>query len=96
MLNLPDFTQLRDLHSLRILSVILTYNEVIMATTTKEDKLITLTEAAKLLGVYPDTVGRWLDDGHIDGIRTPGGHRKVYRASVDELLKRMQVKKKSV
>lgn len=67
---------------------------MVIATATKEDKLITLTEAAKLLGVYPDTVGRWLDDGHIDGIRTPGGHRKVYRSSVDELVKRMQVKKK--
>ena len=37
---------------------------------------VTLNKAAKLLGVHPDTLRRWSDQGQIKVFRTPGGHRR--------------------
>lgn len=34
-------------------------------------------EAARLLGVSPDTVRRWADQGRLATTRTGGGHREV-------------------
>ena len=34
-------------------------------------------EAARLLGVSPDTVRRWADQGRLETTRTEGGHREV-------------------
>jgi molybdopterin-binding protein len=34
-------------------------------------------EAARLLGVSPDTVRRWADQGRLETTRTSGGHREV-------------------
>ncbi len=34
-------------------------------------------EAARLLGVSPDTVRRWADQGRLDTTRTAGGQREV-------------------
>jgi molybdopterin-binding protein len=34
-------------------------------------------EAARLLGVSPDTVRRWADQGRLETTRTDGGHREV-------------------
>ena len=33
--------------------------------------------AARLLGVSPDTVRRWADQGRLETTRTTGGHREV-------------------
>ena len=48
--------------------------------------LLTLAEAAQLLSVSPLTVTRWARTGTLGSIRTPGGHRRYYRAEVDTLL----------
>ncbi|MDQ1391286.1 MAG: hypothetical protein QOF30_263 [Acidimicrobiaceae bacterium] len=37
----------------------------------------TVGQAAELLGVSADTVRRWVDDGQIPSVRTPGGRRRV-------------------
>lgn len=50
--------------------------------TNKSDKLIGVTEAAKLLGVHPLTVRNWADKGHIPFFRTPGGHRRFRRGAL--------------
>lgn len=34
-------------------------------------------ESARLLGVSPDTVRRWADQGRLETTRTEGGHREV-------------------
>lgn len=37
---------------------------------------ISIQEASELLGVHPDTLRRWEDEGKIQPERTPGGHRR--------------------
>jgi molybdopterin-binding protein len=35
------------------------------------------TQVAELLGVSPDTVRRWCDDGRLKSTRSAGGHRQI-------------------
>ncbi|MCX6129045.1 MAG: IS607 family transposase [Proteobacteria bacterium] len=47
-----------------------------------------LTEAAKHLGVHPDTLRRWANDGKIKiAGKTPGGQRLFDLAEISELIK---------
>lgn len=41
-----------------------------------------------MLGVDPDTLRRWADNGKIEVFTTPGGHRRFLRASIEALLPR--------
>lgn len=47
--------------------------------------LLSLTEAATLLGVHPATLRRWADQGDILVMVTPGGHRRFPRTEIDRL-----------
>ena len=49
-------------------------------------ELMTPGELAKILRVDPKTVTRWGAAGRIRSIKTPGGHRRFYRADVEALL----------
>lgn len=52
-----------------------------------EDRtLITPKEAAALLGVSAQTVGRWQQQGVISGMRTLGGHRRYSLADIERLI----------
>jgi excisionase family DNA binding protein len=42
-----------------------------------------LSEAAALLGIHPDTLRRWADEGKVPTVRTPGGERRFYRADIE-------------
>ena len=44
-----------------------------------------------MLGVDPDTLRRWADNGKIDVFTTPGGHRRFLRTSIDALLPRTRI-----
>ncbi len=44
---------------------------------------LTLSEAATLLGVHPNTVRNWADQGQIPVHRTQGGHRRFNRSEVE-------------
>lgn len=41
-----------------------------------------------MLGVDPDTLRRWADNGKIEVFTTPGGHRRFLKASIDAMLPR--------
>ncbi len=43
-------------------------------------------QAAKLLGVTPDTVLKWVKTGRLPATRTPGGHYRLARADIDRQL----------
>jgi excisionase family DNA binding protein len=44
--------------------------------------VLTTTQAAKLLGVSVRTAQLWIESGVLTSWKTPGGHRRVYRADV--------------
>lgn len=52
---------------------------------TEADARLRIGEAAKQLGVSPDTLRRWARDGRIAVERTPGGQRTVSQADVRRL-----------
>ena len=51
----------------------------------KADRLLSLRDAAAMLGVHPDTLRRWDDEGRLVADGTLGNHRR-YKLSVIEAL----------
>ncbi len=47
------------------------------------DEWLSLTEAARRLGVHPTTLRRWADAGQIPVMLTPGGHRRFALSDID-------------
>jgi excisionase family DNA binding protein len=47
---------------------------------------LSLGPASRLVGVDPDTLRRWADEGRIDVYVTPGGHRRFERRAVERLV----------
>ena len=47
------------------------------------EQLLSVGQAALLLGVGTDTVHRYLELGILDGHRLPTGHRRITQSSVD-------------
>lgn len=45
-----------------------------------------ITEAARIVGVHPDTVRSWVANGKLLAFITPGGHRRFRRSDVVALL----------
>ena len=46
---------------------------------------LTVSKAAEILGVHPDTLRRWSDDGKVPAWTTPSGHRRYRRSDLDAL-----------
>ncbi|MCM2341185.1 excisionase family DNA-binding protein [Rhodoferax sp.] len=59
-----------------------------MASVIIEKSFCTTREAAKLLGVSVGTVQLWVESGLLRAWKTAGGHRRVMRDSVDQLLRK--------
>lgn len=47
---------------------------------------LTTRETAKLLGASVRTIQLWVEGGRLKAWKTPGGHRRVLRSSVEEML----------
>ncbi len=47
---------------------------------------IPLGKASRLLGVDPDTLRRWADEGRVPAFITPGGHRRFERRALERLV----------
>ncbi len=58
-------------------------------TTTLAPTTIAISEAAERLGVHENTVRNWIDQGLLDGYRTPTGRRKLRLTSVERLEREM-------
>lgn len=50
------------------------------------DDLMTTREAGELLGVAVRTVQLWVESGVLPAWRTAGGHRRIARSAVDQLM----------
>lgn len=51
-----------------------------------EKELISISEAASVLGVSLDTLRRWDKNGKLSSVKTKGGHRKYYRSQMELFL----------
>lgn len=51
-----------------------------------EEELISISEAASLLGVSMDTLRRWDQSGKLSSVKSEGGHRKYYRSQIEIFL----------
>jgi excisionase family DNA binding protein len=51
---------------------------------------LTTRETAKLLDASVRTIQLWVEDGRLQAWKTPGGHRRVLRRSVEEMLANRQ------
>lgn len=47
---------------------------------------LALGQASRLLGVDPDTLRRWADEGRVPAFTTPGGHRRFDRRALERLI----------
>ncbi len=47
---------------------------------------LALGAASRLLGVDPDTLRRWADEGRVPAFTTPGGHRRFERGALERLI----------
>lgn len=47
---------------------------------------LALGDASRLLGVDPDTLRRWADEGRVPAFTTPGGHRRFERRALEGLI----------
>jgi excisionase family DNA binding protein len=51
----------------------------------QRDEVLTVQQAARMLGVSIDTVRTWADAGRIPSWRTPGRHRRFSAAALQNL-----------
>lgn len=55
---------------------------------TQESKLITIREAAEVLGVHPETLRRWDNEGKLKAVRIGElGHRKYNKEEIEKLMR---------
>lgn len=50
------------------------------------DKLLRMREVATLLGVTPQTLRTWSNEGYIEAVKGKGGHRRFKRSEVRRLM----------
>ena len=48
-----------------------------------------------MLGVDPDTLRRWADNGKVEVFTTPGGHRRFLRSSIEAMIPRARATRRT-
>lgn len=63
---------------------------LMLPTDAEVDDFCTTSDAAKLLDVCVKTIQLWAESGILQSWKTPGGHRRITRKSVQELITQRQ------
>ncbi len=53
------------------------------------EKLLTISEAARRLGVHPNTLRTWADKGLVKTVRLPSGYRRFAVAEIERMRAEM-------
>ncbi len=54
-------------------------------------RLLTISEAARRLGVHQKTLRGWADKGLVPHVKLPSGHRRFTEADIERLRQEMRV-----
>ncbi len=52
-------------------------------------KLLTISQAARRLGVHPNTLRAWSDKGLVEHVKLPSGYRRFTPEAINRLRERM-------
>ncbi len=55
------------------------------------DEVFTVFTASKYCNVSSKTIINWVDQGHINAYRTPGGHRRINRKDLEAFMKKQGI-----
>lgn len=59
-----------------------------------DKNILSISEAASLLGVSDETLRNWERDGKLTPFHTEGGHRRYYKTDIERIMLRDQIKSK--
>lgn len=63
-----------------------------MARTNKKERVFSAHEVANICGVVNQTTINWIDKGHLDAFRTPGGQYRVYPDVLARFLQKQNMR----
>ena len=55
---------------------------------TQSEVRIPTGKACEILGVHPNTLRRWVKEGHLPAVRTPGGERRYLTSDIRAFMKK--------
>lgn len=55
----------------------------------KEQGLISITKAASMIGVHPNTLRSWADKGLVEAVRLPSGYRRFTLEEIRRVRREM-------
>ena len=61
-----------------------------MAVTHAGQEYLTSSQAARLIGIHPNTLRGYADQNLVPHMRLPGGHRRFQRADVEAFVARLR------
>jgi excisionase family DNA binding protein len=57
-----------------------------------DKNILSISEAASRLGVSDETLRNWERDGKLTPFHTEGGHRRYYKADIEKIIVKDQIK----